>query len=93
MVANNGSNGTAGAPNLVIATEGPQWMIASSGTTDDFITPGGSSAGMAVATVTTGTYAYNMIGVNLNTYATGCSAQTFGTSDCNYSDFAYMTIQ
>jgi hypothetical protein len=95
VVANSGSNGAAGTPNLIIATAGPQWMLATSGASTYFITPGSATnAGMAVATLNTGTYAYNMLGVNLNTsYATGCTTAAYGVSDCQYSDFAYMTIQ
>jgi hypothetical protein len=97
VVANSGAAGSAGAPNLIIATEGPQWMVAASGGSLDFITPsatGATQAGMGVATAQTGADAYDDVGINLNTsYATGCSTAAYGTSDCNYSDFAYMTIQ
>jgi hypothetical protein len=95
VVASNGAVGSAGTPNIMIATAGPQWIYASSGTLNDFIvptiatTPGGVAAGTAVA----GVDAYDMLGVELNTYATSCAAQTFGVTDCQYSLFTYLTIQ
>ena len=95
VVAANGAVGSAGTPNIMIATAGPQWIYASSGTLNDFIvptvatTPGGVAAGTAVA----GLDAYDMLGVELNTYATSCAAQTFGVTDCQYSLFTDLTIQ
>jgi hypothetical protein len=92
IVASNGAAGTNGTPNIMIATAGPQWTLAQSGTVDDYIIP---SAGTAFDTgvTTTAPTAYNTLGIDLATYATSCTAQTFGATDCQYSDFTYITIQ
>ncbi len=93
VVASNGTNGVTGSPNLIIATAGPQWVYASSETAiNDFIVPT-TTGGVTAATATTGLFGYDMLGVALNTYATGCTVQTFGAADCNYSLFTNLNIQ
>ena len=93
VIATNGTNGIAGTPNVVIANNGPQWIIASAGTVGptEFVTPSTTSGQAGVTT--TATTAYNMIGIDLNTPASGCSGPTYGANDCNFSDFVYMDIQ
>jgi hypothetical protein len=92
VVASTGVNGTAGSPNIMIAIAGPQWMFANGGTLNDFIVPT-TTDGAVGGTATTGLDAFDMVGVELNTYATACTVQTFGASDCQYSLFTYMNIQ
>jgi hypothetical protein len=95
VVANaDTAEATAGVSNVIIATGGPQWILASSATVPDLITPGGTTAGMALAGVTVGTDAYNMLGVNLNTYGSGtCGTALYGTTDCQTAVFTYLHIQ
>lgn len=93
VVAYTGSAASgAGAPNVILAVAGPQWVVASSGTADDFVVPS-TTSGVATGATTSGADAYDMLGVNLSTYATSCSAQTYGLTDCNASDFVYLNIQ
>jgi hypothetical protein len=92
VVASSGANGVAGSPNIMIATAGPQWMFGNAGTLNDFIVPT-TTTGVAAGTAVAGLDANDMLGVELNTYATSCAAQTFGATDCQYSLFAYLGIQ
>jgi len=95
VVASTGAAGTNGTPNIMIATSGPQWVFGLSSAANvlnDFIIPtttGGADGG----TTTTGADAYDMVGVEQNTYPTSCAAQTFGLTDCQYSLFTYLNIQ
>jgi hypothetical protein len=92
VVASSGANGVAGSPNIMIATAGPQWMFGNAGTLNDFIVPT-TTTGVAAGTAVAGLDGYDMLGVELNTYATSCAAQTYGATDCQYSLFTYLTIQ
>jgi hypothetical protein len=93
VVASSGANGITGTPNLIIAISGPQWVFGFTGSVlNDFIVPTttpGADAGSAAA----GLDAYDMLGVEQNTWATSCAAQTFGATDCQFSLFTYLNIQ
>jgi hypothetical protein len=91
VVASTGGAGVLGTPNLIIATSGPQWVFASSGTINDIIIPG-TVAGVATGATVTAQTNYDSLGIVLNTYATSCAAQTFGATDCNFADFTYLNI-
>jgi hypothetical protein len=94
-VASSGATGVAGTPNLVIATEGPQWVFAGAvaATPNDFIAPSAATAGIVTAATTTGASAYDMLGVDHSYYGATCTVQTYGTADCQDSLFTYLHIQ
>ena len=91
IVASTGTAGSLGAPNIMIATAGPQWVFASAGTLNNYVEPSGTT-GIANTTATAGTV-YDILGLALNTYGTSCAAQTYGATDCQYSLFTYLNIQ
>jgi hypothetical protein len=98
VVANaDTAEATAGVSNVIIATAGPQWILASSATVPDVITPGGATnAGMALAGVApaSATATYSTLGLNLNTYGTGtCGTALYGTTDCQTAVFTNLEIQ
>ena len=95
VVASNGAAGALGAPNIMIAISGPQWIFASTGTVNDNAIPS-TVAGVATGATATALANNDNLGLVLNTYATSCATgtvvHTYGASDCNYSDFVYLNI-
>lgn len=92
IVAATGAAGTAGTPNIMYATAGPQWIKASGLTQGDFIVP--ATTGYTTASVTTGADGYDQLGIaQAATFATACSVATFAsTSNCQESDFTNLNI-
>jgi hypothetical protein len=87
---------SSGAPNVIIAIAGPQWIYAGTGlpVVGDFITPGGTLAGVPLVTSATGADAYDELGINLATADTGtCGTALYGTTDCQYDIFTNLAIQ
>jgi hypothetical protein len=92
IVAGTNATGTAGTPNIIIATAGPQWVKASSGTVNDFVLPS-TTSGYTTAAAATGVDAFDALGINLRSWGATCTTDTFGTTDCQASDFTNLDIE
>jgi hypothetical protein len=83
VVAYSGSSSNS-APNIIIATAGPQWVKAVSGTTRGEAVVGSTTTGFAqsVSTISSAGF-YQMVGMSALTTSTACT----NSGNCQYSEF------
>jgi hypothetical protein len=91
VVATTNTAGTAGKPNIIYATQGPEWIKATGGTVNDIMNPTATSS-YASGAATTGLDAYDDVGLDMSTFETSCAAATYGVTDCQASDFTNLNI-
>jgi hypothetical protein len=73
VVASNGAT-SATNPNVIIATNGSAYVVATAGTTGAAVVVGATTASFAVTSATTTFTQYAYLGISRTTFAAGCTS-------------------